>query len=130
MFGFALQGCPRSETALGIFGCLAPRHHATAVCVADGEQPREGMRKNRSWRKRAGALLVLIGVAALYAHSAQAGGGPSNNPVPYVSIISPLTVLPGAAGFNLTVTGANFVNASVVYWGARRWSPRMSVGQR
>lgn len=51
------------------------------------------------------------------------GGGPSNslsfsikplNPLPRVTSISPSSVLAGGGAFNLTVTGTNFVNGSVV----------------
>ena len=43
------------------------------------------------------------------------------NPVPYVSDIAPLAVLPGSPGFDLTVHGANFLPVSVVRWnGASR----------
>ena len=43
------------------------------------------------------------------------------NPVPYVSDLAPLAVLPGSPGFDLTVHGANFLPVSVVRWnGASR----------
>ena len=46
---------------------------------------------------------------------------PAVNPVPYVSDLAPLAVLPGSPGFDLTVHGANFLPVSVVRWnGASR----------
>jgi hypothetical protein len=49
------------------------------------------------------------------------GGGTSgslvftvNNPVPGLSALSPASVVAGSSGFNLTVTGSNFVPGSVV----------------
>jgi uncharacterized repeat protein (TIGR01451 family) len=38
------------------------------------------------------------------------------NPVPYIDIVSPASVHPGATGVTLTVFGANFVNTSIVKW--------------
>ncbi len=38
------------------------------------------------------------------------------NPVPYIDILSPVSVHPGATGVTLTVLGAGFVSTSVVEW--------------
>ena len=39
-----------------------------------------------------------------------------NNPVPYIDIVSPVSVHPGTTGVTLTVLGAGFVSTSVVEW--------------
>jgi hypothetical protein len=54
------------------------------------------------------------------------GGGPGgpppqSNPVPVLTAISPLTVIPGSGAFTLTATGTNFTASSVVQWNG---SPR------
>jgi len=116
MFEFALQDRPLSARIPGIIDGPAPRDRDAVARVADGKRRRDGVRKNRSWANRAGTLIVLLGIAALYSNSAQATI--PTNPIPYVSIISPLTVLPGGSAFTLTVTGANFISNSVVYWGS------------
>jgi FG-GAP-like repeat len=58
-----------------------------------------------------GALLMVMGVLA-----PNAMAGPAVLPVPFVHAISPVSVAPGGNSFTLTVTGANFVNASAVFW--------------
>ena len=58
--------------------------------------------------------LVLLMMAAALAPSAIAGAGGA--PVPFVQAISPVSVAPGGNSFTLTVTGANFVPASAVFW--------------
>ncbi|MGH9524539.1 MAG: hypothetical protein ACRD3E_18610 [Terriglobales bacterium] len=40
----------------------------------------------------------------------------ANNPVPAASSISPLTILAGAAAFQLVLTGSSFISGSVVRW--------------
>ena len=40
----------------------------------------------------------------------------ANNPVPYIDIVSPVSVHPGATSVTLTVLGAGFVSTSVVEW--------------
>src|SRR6202167_1076132 len=116
MFDFAMQGRPLSARVLEILGCVARRRHDAAMPVAEGKQQRGRVRKNLSWASRARTLIVLLGIVALYSNSAQATI--PTNPIPYVSIISPQTVLPGGSAFTLTVTGANFISNSVVYWGS------------
>jgi hypothetical protein len=116
MSDFAMQDRPLSARVLEILGCVARRRHDAAMPVAEGKQQRGRVRKNRSWANRAGTLIVLLGIVALYSNSAQATI--PTNPIPYVSIISPQTVLPGGSAFTLTVTGANFISNSVVYWGS------------
>ncbi|HEV2424062.1 MAG TPA: choice-of-anchor D domain-containing protein [Terriglobia bacterium] len=59
------------------------------------------------------SLIVLIGGFGVHAEAAA-------NPVPYIVNISPVTVAPGGAQFNLTVNGANFVNGSTVVWGTHQ----------
>ena len=39
-----------------------------------------------------------------------------NVPVPYISQLSPPTVLPGSQGFTLSVHGANFAPSAVLEW--------------
>jgi hypothetical protein len=60
--------------------------------------------------------IALLIVAAALAPNAIAGSGAA--PVPFVQAISPVSVAPGGNSFTLTVTGANFVSASAVYWGS------------
>ena len=116
MSDFAMQDRPLSARVQAILSCAAPRHHDAAMPVAEGKQQRGRVRKNLSWASRARTLIVLLGIVALYSNSAQATI--PTNPIPYVSIISPQTVLPGGSAFTLTVTGANFISNSVVYWGS------------
>jgi len=42
----------------------------------------------------------------------------ANNPVPYITSISPVSATPGGSSFTLTVNGVNFVSASTVNWGS------------
>jgi len=44
------------------------------------------------------------------------GGGGIDNPVPMATSLTPPTAAAGGAAFTLTVTGSNFVSASVVQW--------------
>lgn len=57
------------------------------------------------------------------------GGGTSNgvsfavvppNPVPTITSLSPSTATAGGPGFDLTVTGTDFVSGAVVSWGAQQ----------
>src|ERR1700689_3454641 len=110
MSDFAMQDRPLSARVQAILSCAAPRHHDAAMPVAEGKQQRGRVRKNLSWASRARTLIVLLGIVALYSNSAQATI--PTNPIPYVSIISPQTVLPGGSAFTLTVTDANFISNS------------------
>ena len=58
--------------------------------------------------------LMLLMMIAVLAPTATAGAGGA--PVPFVQAISPVSVAPGGNSFTLTVTGANFVPASAVFW--------------
>ncbi len=66
------------------------------------------------------SVVVLIVVTAFFL--LQACGGGSNNggnpggTAPSIVAISPTSVAAGAAGFTLTVTGANFLSTSTVKW--------------
>ena len=60
--------------------------------------------------------LMLLMMAAASAPSARAGAGGA--PFPFVQAISPVSVAPGSNSFTLTVTGANFVPTSAVFWGS------------
>jgi len=64
--------------------------------------------------KRKSVLAIAVFVAFCSAPLAFAG---PNNPVPLIQSLSPNAVVPGGGDFTLTVTGANFVPASVVYFG-------------
>jgi CSLREA domain-containing protein len=44
--------------------------------------------------------------------------GATNNPVPFITSISPVSATPGGSSFTLTVNGVNFVSASTVNWGS------------
>jgi hypothetical protein len=74
----------------------------------------------------AAALVAEGGTAAVTVVSPAPGGGTSGAetftingaPLPAVSGISPGLAVAGAAAFQLTVTGTNFTNASVVMWGS------------
>jgi uncharacterized protein (TIGR03437 family) len=72
--------------------------------------------------------------------SAGGGGGTSNtltfmvtqapNPVPTLTTLNPAFALAGGAAFELTVTGSNFINSSVVRWnGADRPTTFVSATQ-
>ena len=57
-------------------------------------------------------------------------GNQTNNPVPVLSTLSPTSATAGGAGFTLTVTGSNFVTASVINWnGAPRTTTFVSSTQ-
>ena len=57
-------------------------------------------------------------------------GNQTNNPVPVLSTLSPTSATAGGAGFTLTVTGSNFVTASVINWnGASRTTSFVSSTQ-
>ena len=43
-------------------------------------------------------------------------GAPTNNPVPYVDLISPVSIAPGSTGVTLTISGTGFVAGSIVRW--------------
>jgi FG-GAP-like repeat len=72
----------------------------------------------KSMAVRAMLLAIFFLAGGGYLHAATASGfGPGPIPVPFIQSITPLSVAPGGAAFTLTVNGANFVPASVVYWG-------------
>src|SRR5271163_3409196 len=55
------------------------------------------------------AIIALSGVLACPVFAA-------NNPVPFVDIVSPVSVNPGTTGVTLTVRGTGFVATSTVVW--------------
>jgi FG-GAP-like repeat/Abnormal spindle-like microcephaly-assoc'd, ASPM-SPD-2-Hydin len=57
------------------------------------------------------SLIVFLGMSAPVARATPP------NPVPFIGALSPVSVAPGGADFVLTVSGDNFVAASVVSWG-------------
>jgi len=82
---------------------------------------------SRSFRFHATNILCMAALAGL----AGCNGGSSSpppppapvnpNPAPSAASLNPSLTLAGGAGFNLTVTGANFIQASTVQWNG---SPR------
>jgi len=52
------------------------------------------------------------------------------NPVPFISSISPISVVPGATDFALTVNGVNFVSGATVNWGYHRTDNHVCSGQQ
>jgi uncharacterized protein (TIGR03437 family) len=67
--------------------------------------------------------LASGGVASVTVFNPSPGGGVSNainftvnNPAPTASLISPNSAIAGGPAFTLNLTGANFVNGSVVRW--------------
>ncbi|MGH9745165.1 MAG: choice-of-anchor D domain-containing protein [Candidatus Acidiferrales bacterium] len=70
-----------------------------------------------AWKKTGFVRMTILLAAAFLAPTGAAGGaGPA--PVPFVQAISPVSVAPGGNSFTLTVTGANFVGTSAVFWGS------------
>jgi FG-GAP-like repeat/Abnormal spindle-like microcephaly-assoc'd, ASPM-SPD-2-Hydin len=63
-------------------------------------------------------LLVTILLAVGFAVPRGAAAGPSLAPVPHIDSISPVSAVPGAASFTLTVTGTGFVANSAVFFGS------------
>ncbi|MGB2638342.1 MAG: hypothetical protein WA857_03755 [Candidatus Acidiferrum sp.] len=59
----------------------------------------------------AGAVFLLSGAPARPALAA-------NNPVPFVHIVSPVNITPGATGVTLMVRETEFVATSTVVWNA------------
>jgi hypothetical protein len=72
--------------------------------------------------------VLSAGTAQVAAFTPPPGGGisspaatftisnPGDNPVPAIDTLSPGSVVPGSPAFTLTVTGNNYVSASVVRW--------------
>src|SRR5712671_2883040 len=58
------------------------------------------------------AAVALILCGTILAGRTSAAG----NPVPFVDIVSPVSINPGAIGVTLTVRGAGFVSTSIVEW--------------
>lgn len=69
-----------------------------------------------------GVLLMMMAVLAPNAMAGSVG-----LPVPFVQAISPVSVAPGGNSFTLTVTGANFVNASAVFWNSSQLATTICV---
>src|SRR5580704_8284768 len=70
----------------------------------------------------AGAMFVATACGTVFA---------ANNPVPFIDLpVVPAAAVPGGTGFSLTVSGAGFVNGSVVDWnGSPRTTTFVSAGQ-
>lgn len=73
-------------------------------------------RSNISFFRVFHLVILLSSLSGLFASGVQATNPASA--IPYVSDISPLTVVPGGQAFTVTVRGANFVSQSVVSWGS------------
>ena len=43
-------------------------------------------------------------------------GSGQTNPTPYINALSPASVVAGASGFTITVSGNNFLNSSIIMW--------------
>ncbi len=69
--------------------------------------PAAGIATRMASRAFLGAVLLLI---------AGCGGSTTYNPTPIITGLYPGSVVAGAAGFNLVVTGLQFITTSVVYW--------------
>ena len=63
-------------------------------------------------------VITLIALSSAFAVGVRA----ANNPVPFVSIVSPVSVNPGATGVTLTVRGTGFVPSSVIGWNGKSLS--------
>jgi hypothetical protein len=64
-----------------------------------------------------GIVSLSMEVPAVYATA---------NPVPFITSIAPVSVVPGGTDFALTVNGVNFVSGSTVNWGSTTPSTTMS----
>src|SRR5271155_497495 len=64
-------------------------------------------------RRRTARFSVLLLSCALLLPSAPAI---PSNAVPFVDIVSPVSITPGSVGVTITVRGAGFVSSSVVHW--------------
>jgi uncharacterized repeat protein (TIGR01451 family) len=63
-----------------------------------------------------GRCLALLVAILFPGHEAMRVGAATSNPVPYVDLISPVSITPGATGVTLTISGTGFVANSVVDW--------------
>ncbi len=70
------------------------------------------MRRDAKGKMLLGTLLLAI--FAVWCPRA----GATNNPVPFITSISPVSATPGGSSFTLTVNGINFVSTSTVNWGS------------
>lgn len=110
-FGIALN--PNQTFAAGTKSLLtlqfqATSGNATATAISFGDQP------------------VVRGVADIYANSlstmytdATLTVNGDTKPAPAITTINPTTAVAGSAGFTLTVTGKDFANTAVIYWGSK-----------
>src|SRR5260221_9685109 len=64
---------------------------------------------------RAVALIALSSVFAF-------GVNAANNPVPFVDIVSPVSINPGSTAVTLTVRGTGFVSSSTIDWNGKSLS--------
>ena len=62
-------------------------------------------------------LLALTVLGTAGPTHARTNSSATTAPAPTVSLLNPTSALAGGAGFTLTVTGTNFLSASVVYFG-------------
>ena len=92
-------------------------------CQSEGKAA-DADRRRVSRTVRAREILCAAALACL----AGCNGGSSSpvppvnpNPIPNAASLNPSVTLAGASGFNLTVTGTNFIQASTVQWNG---SPR------
>jgi|GEM_PF-1702372 len=57
-------------------------------------------------------ILLFVSCSGLIAPNLRA----SNNPVPYIDLVSPVSVNPGTTGVTLTILGTGYVSTSIVQW--------------
>src|SRR5258706_13658322 len=62
--------------------------------------------------------VALIALSSVFAFGVNA----ANNPVPFVDIVSPVSVNPGSTAVTLTVRGTGFVSSSTIDWNGKSLS--------
>ncbi len=72
------------------------------------------MKKLRQANGRMLLGTLVLSILSLWCPNA----GATNNPVPFITSISPVSATPGGSSFTLTVNGVNFVGTSIVNWGS------------
>jgi uncharacterized repeat protein (TIGR01451 family) len=67
---------------------------------------------SRCFERTSYTTIAVILLSAIFATPISA----ASNPVPFVDIVSPVSITPGATGVTLTVRGTGFVGTSTVVW--------------
>jgi large repetitive protein len=68
------------------------------------------------WARRRGVFVCSVLCVLLAAALSASTAFSASNPVPYVDILSPVSVHPGSTSVTLTLNGTGFVSTSVVEW--------------